>query len=107
MANTLFHHATGSGNIASTLAPTTSWQLEEIRLHLSAAGAANNLTATIDSITGATYNIVLLTQDMTAVVDLVWKPSSPMEFKLGDELDIAWTNGSSRDYGLEIIFKGI
>jgi len=99
--------ATGAAAIATTLAPGVPWQLEEIRVHLSAAGAANDLTATIDHGTAAAYDIVILTQDMTTVVDLVWSPDRPMEFAEDDELDIAWTNGSSRTYGLEIIFKGI
>jgi len=105
---TLTHRATAtSGAIASTLAPGVAWQLEEIRVHLDAAGGAGDLTATIDHSAGATYDIVVLTQDMTAVTDLIYKPSRPMEFLAGDELDIAWANASDNDYGLEIVFKGI
>ena len=99
--------ATGAAAIDSTLAPGIAWQLETIKVHLSAAGAAGDLTATINNGTSAVYDVVLLTQDMTTVVDLVWKPDLPMEFAEDDELDIAWANGSSRTYGLEIIFKGI
>ena len=72
-----------------------------------AAGGAGDLTATINHGTNAVYDIVLLTQDMTAVTDLVWSPERPMEFLPGDELDIAWANANTRTYGLEIIYKGI
>ena len=107
MATTRTHHSTGAAAIASTLAPGTAWQLESIRVHLSAAGGAGDLTATINSGTGATYDAVVLTQDMTSVVNLVWSPERPMEFLPDDELDIAWANVGTKTYGLEIIFKGI
>ena len=99
--------ATGAAAIASTLAPGVAWQLESIRVHLSAAGGAGDLTATINHGSAAAYDVVLLTQDMTAVVDLVWSPDRPMEFLAGDELDIAWANTGTKTYGLEIVFKGI
>lgn len=104
---TLTDRTTGAVAIAKTLAPGVPWQLESIRVHLSAAGGAGDLTATIDHGQGAVYDIVLLTEDMTAVVDLVWTPERPMEFLADDELDIAWANASTRTYGLEIVFKGI
>jgi len=107
MATTRTQRATGAAAISTTVAPGVAWQLESIRVHLSAAGGAGNLTATIDHGTGAPYDIVLLTQDMTTVVDLVWSPNRPMEFLPGDELDIAWANAGTKTYGLEIIFKGI
>lgn len=102
-----FHRETGAVAIASTLAPSTDWQLESIRVHLSAAGGAGDLTATIDHGSNAVYDILLLTQDMTAVTDLVWHCERPMEFLAGDELDIAWANANTRTYGLEIVYKGI
>jgi len=102
-----YFRATGAAAIASTLAPGVAWQLESIRIHLSAAGASGNLTATIDHSAGTVYDIVLLTQDMTSVVNLVWTPERPMEFQSGDELDIAWANAGTKTYGLEIIWKQI
>jgi len=107
MAITRFHRATGSSNISSTLTPETAWQFEEVRVHLSAVGAANDFTLTIDNAKGAAYDILILTQDMTSITDLVWQAERPMEFASGDKLVAAWTNGSSRTYGLEIIWKGI
>lgn len=107
MATTRTHRATGAAAIASTLAPGAAWQLESIRVHLSAAGASGSLTATLDHGAGAAYDIVLLTQDMTAVVDLVWSPERPMEFLAGDELDIAWANAGTKTYGLEVVWKAV
>jgi len=107
MATTRTHRATGAVAIASTLAPGVAWQLESIRVHLSAAGGAGDLTATIDHGSNAVYDILILTQDMTAVTDLVWSPERPMEFLADDELDIAYANANTRTYGLEIVYKGI
>jgi hypothetical protein len=102
-----FHRATGAIAIASTLDPVQTFQLEEFRLHLSAAGGAGNLTITLDAIAGAAYDTVLFTQDMTSVVDLHWQPTRPINFSNGDKLVIAWANASTRTYGLEIIWSAI
>ena len=107
MATTRFHRATGGVAIASTLAPGTAWQLESIRVHLSAVGGAGDLTATLDHGTHAVYDVVIATQDMTAVTDYVWHCERPMEFDADTELDIAYANANTRTYGLEIIWKSI
>ncbi len=100
-----FSRATGAVAIATTIAPGVPWQLEGIRVHLSAAGGAGNLTATVDNGAGAVYDVVILTQDMTSVVDLVWNTGCPLDFEAGDELDIAWANAGTKTYGLEVIWK--
>lgn len=97
---------TGAADVAATLAPGAAFELREIRVHLSAAGGANNLTVTADSGLGAAYDVVHLTQDMTSVVNLciIFQPEEKM-FGATDELDFAWTNGSTRTYGLEVVYK--
>ena len=105
ITDTSVERETGSAAIAKTLAPAAPWQLEEIRVHLSAAGGAGDLTATVDHGIAAVYDIVILTQDMTSVVDLVWSPDEPMKFAAGDELDIAWANAEGKTYGLEIVWR--
>jgi hypothetical protein len=94
-----------TGAVAKTVAPAAKWQLNEIRIHLSAAGGAGNLTATMDAGAGAAYDSVIYTKDMTSVVDLVWIPDSPIVFSATDELDIAWANASNRTYGLEVVYS--
>jgi len=101
----VIERATGAIAIAKTIAPGQKWALREIRVHLSAAGGAGNLTATIDSGTAPAYDTIVITQDMTAVTDLEWQPDFPMIFDAGDELDIAWANANTRTYGLEVIYS--
>lgn len=97
--------ATGAAAIATTLAPNTPFQLEEIRVHLSAAAATvENLTVTVDSGTNAVYDVVLLTQAMNTVADVVYQPTRPLFFEKGDEIDVAYANTNTRTYGLEIIW---
>ena len=105
------YYVTGTGDIAATMPamPTnnvSSIELVSIRLHLSAVGGANIFTATLDSHLGAEYDTVLLTQDMTSVTNL-FQTYLPGEAILDGETDlvIAWTNGSGRTYGLEILYK--
>lgn len=100
------HRATGTtGAINSTLTPTGSFQLLEVRLHLSDVGAAGSFTCTLDSGTAAVYDVVIVTQDMTSVKDYVFQPDFPMIFDSGDKLAFAFPNASNRTYGLEVKYK--
>ena len=94
--------ATGNIAIATTVAPSGAWRLDMVKIHLNGAGGAGNLTITMDAIAGGTYDTVLLTQDMTAVVDMVWLPDNELLFTAGDEIDIAWANAGGKIYGLEV-----
>ena len=97
--------ATGSGAVATTLAPGKAFQLLEVRVHLSSASATSeNLRITMDAGAGAAYDSVLYSEDMDTVADLV-VTFTDRYFSSTDELDIAWTNTDARTFGLEIIYK--
>jgi hypothetical protein len=100
-----FSNTTGAAAIAKTVTAATAWDLYEIRIHLSAAGGEGNLTATMDAAAGAAYDVLLLTQDMTAQTDYVYHPEYPIHFAAGDELDIAWANAQTKTYGLTVIYR--
>jgi len=72
---------------------------------LSAAGGAGNMTITINRAAGAAYDLVIATQDMTAVVDYHLIPTRPIYLFAGDTLDVAWANAGTKTYGLEIIYR--
>ena len=98
---------TNNQPIDFTLAPGIAWQLEEIRVHLGAGGAAGDLTATVDAAAGAPYDVVVLTQDMNGTTDVVYQPTRPIIFNSGDELDIAYSNTGAATYGLEVVYSAI
>ena len=105
-----FHNATGAVALASTLAPTVEFEIVEIRIHLSAAGGAVgdvNFTATVDSGQAAAYDFVMVTQDMTLLTDYLYQPSQPLVFEAGDEIDFAYANGSTRTYGLTVVYREV
>jgi hypothetical protein len=104
--------ATGAAAIAaSTGAFTQAFELDNITLHLSAAGTtAENFTVTLDAVTDAAYDTVLVTQDLStdSVVDLVLTPEKdglPKLYAVGDAIDVAWPNTETRTYGLRIVGK--
>ena len=99
--------ATGAAAVDMTIAPGVPWQLESIRIHLSAGGAATNLTATVDAGAGAAYDVALATQAMGGVTDYFYKPDFPIPFGPDDELDIAYANGGGATYGIEVYYQGI
>ena len=94
----------GSGVLAYTLDPDSQWQLEEVRLHLDAAGGAGNFTVTLESRLGSAYAVVFNTQDMSSVTDEHYQPTRPLQFEKGDKLALAWANANSRQWGLELVF---
>lgn len=90
-----------------TIAPGIAFQIEEIRVHLSAGGAATDLTATLDAGAGAAYDCVLIRQDMDNVTDLVYQPTRPIICQVDDEVDIAYANGGGATYGIEVYYSAI
>ena len=97
--------ATGAAAIDFTVAPTTQFQLNEVRVHLSAGGAATNLTITLMAADGPEYSQVLLTQAMGAVTDIILLPAQPHDFVAGDGIVVEYANGGAATYGLDVIWS--
>lgn len=103
---------TGDGAIDFNLEPTiggvsVDYKIIEVRLHLSAAGAAGNLIISIDSDEDPVYNTILVIEDMATVTDFVWRPTPRALFPAGDKVNINWANASGRTYGLEVIWAHV
>lgn len=94
----------GSGVLSYTLDPESTFQFEEVRLHLDAAGGAGDFTVTLQSRLGSAYNTVFNTQDMSSATDEHYQPTRPLQFEKGDKLLLAWANANSRQWGLEVGF---
>ena len=110
--NYLFSNTSWADNGGQTVIPTNkegdacTFVISTIKIHLSAAGGASeNLVISIDSGQGAAYDIVLLTQDMNTVQDLVYQPDFVIPFKIGDEIDVTYANTNSRTIGMEICYR--
>jgi len=95
-------NATGAVAINTTIAPGRAFALESVSVHLNGAGGAGNLTVTVDAAAGAAYDVVLLTQDMTSVVNMHWQPERPIELSNGDKVVVAWANAGTKTYGLTV-----
>jgi hypothetical protein len=102
--------ATGTAAIAaSTGAFTQAFELDNITLHLSAAGTTSeNFTVTLNAFDGAAYDTVLVSEDLStdSVIDLVLTPEEdgiPTLYAIGDAIDVAWPNTETRTYGLRIV----
>lgn len=96
---------TGSAAISYSLDKDRVILVKQVRLHLSAAGGAGDLTITLNSALGAAYDVNIVTEDMTLVTDLIWNPNGDLFYLAPDDtLDIAWANANTRTYGLEILY---
>lgn len=88
------------------LDPGRGFQLEEVRLHLSAAGGSSeNFTTTVQSAAGDEYNAVLNTQDMNAATDEHYQPTRPVFLAKGDTLLFEWANSNTKTWGLEVVWS--
>lgn len=97
--------STGSAAISTSITtPVTGlqWKFKELRISLDAVGQSGALTITINDATGAAYDHVLLTQDMTAVQYLRYVPDGEVILQPTDTIDIAWANANTHTYGLVV-----
>lgn len=102
----LYATATGAAAINTTVSPGRPFALESVAVHLSAAGGAGDLTVTLDANAGAAYDVILLTQDMTSIADLLWQPDRPIELAKDDKIVVAWANAGAKTYGLTVRYWG-
>jgi hypothetical protein len=100
---------TGAQALAETLDPGGSFQLEEVRLHLSAAGGtgSENFTVKVDSANGSEHDVVLAAQDMQSLADYVFHPTRPKEFAKDDAIVFSWANAARKTWGLEVLYRSI
>ena len=107
MSPYIFTYSTGAGAIAETLDPDQIILIMEVRLHLSATGGAfaGAFTVTIDSDTGAAYDILLSSTAMPAVQDVHYQPTAPIVINYLDEVDFVFDNPNARTWGLEIVHR--
>ncbi|MBE7462870.1 MAG: hypothetical protein HS116_05170 [Planctomycetes bacterium] len=106
MSRPYVHRATGAASLAITVTPSGSeWELLALRIHLSGAAAAENLTITLDAAAGAAYDTVVYSKAMSGLTDVLEVFARPIPFNAGDALVIAWANGNSRTYGLELLWR--
>lgn len=96
-----FTPTTGAGAVSIALTDTKTWILTQIGIHLSKAGASGNLVVKVDAIDGSAYDVVLLTQDMTLITDLLWTESVVLQ--AGDIVNITWANAGSATYGIKCV----
>ena len=98
---------TGVAAIDSSITPDQDFYLDEIRLHLDAVGGAGTLTITLNSKHGSEYDVLIVSQDMTLVQDLIYQPDVKRHFSLGDSITVAWANAGGKTYGLEFVYTEI
>ena len=64
----LYSRDTGSDAINFTLNPNRAFQLEELRLHLSAVGGADNITVTLDAFAGEEFDTLLTDEEQMIMI---------------------------------------
>jgi len=94
---------TGTGAIAASARSTPGGsKLVAVLVHLSAGGAAANLTVKLNSVQGTEYDTTFVTQAMSGLLDYAYIPTNPMVLSPGDTVDVAYAN-TTPTYGVTII----
>ncbi|KKM19639.1 hypothetical protein LCGC14_1653590 [marine sediment metagenome] len=96
--------------IANTLAPKTPFRLLSFDIEINTAGTTSeSLTITKDALAGATYDVLILTQNTKtpAITSLHVPFGVGYEYEGGDELDCAWPNTENRTYGLTWTYQTV
>jgi hypothetical protein len=99
------YYATGAAAISKSFPNSdTPCVVRGIRLHFDAASTTSeNFTITLNDKTGAAYDTVLYSLDLSvsSVVDLYY--AEPVYLEAGDYIDIAYANTDTNTYGLTIL----
>ena len=102
--------ATGAVAIAASVAAIKATEVIQITLNLNLAPTTSeSLTVTINSVSGAAYDTLIYSLDLStaSTTDLLWQPSEDLWLMPGDSLDIAYTNTDKRTYGLSVVTKEV
>lgn len=100
-----WYKGTGAINIAIDFSENA--QLEEVRLHLSAASAAEDFATKISSGLGEEFDMVLDTKAMSGLADYQYHPTRPKFIASGDQLNITKTNAAELTWGVEVLWRNV
>ena len=99
------YYATGAAALSKSFPNSdTPCVVRNIRLHMSAAPTTSeNFTITLNDKTGAAYDTVLFSSDLSvaSVTDILY--AEPIYLEAGDYVDIAFANTDTGTYGLTIL----
>lgn len=94
---------TSSATANVWLQQNDDWKFVGFEIHLNSASATSeNLTVTIDSGLGAAWDVLVYSQDMNTVQDLLYYPEKEIPMAAADILKFAWTNTNGELFGLKV-----
>ena len=98
-------YSSGTTTIAVSFQSTFSWNLHELRFHLSTGKAeGSTFTVVVNSSLGGVHDVEIVRQAMVNVKDLHYLPTRPVRLSAGDTLDCSWVDETTSKWGLEAIF---
>jgi hypothetical protein len=82
-------------------------QVHQVRLHLSAASAAEDFVTKIDSGIDQRFDVVLDTKAMNGLTDYVYRPYLPDYLRSDDDLLITKTNAAALTWAITVVYDEI
>ncbi len=100
----------GAAAVSVKLLPTDdAFTLKELRFNLTTALAVATAATTMVinlNASSTRYNVILFSQAMVGITDLVWIPDVPLSVGEQESLTVTWANdaASFKAWGLEAIY---
>lgn len=98
------YYASAAASMSEDFNPGFAYELESVRLHLSTAHASVvDFNAVVSAAQGSRYDLLLFSQAMNGVKDLLWQPTRPYIFDYNDHIDFSMIMSAANNYGLTIV----
>lgn len=90
-----------NGAVTESLDPAGQFfKLTEVRLHFSTAFVSTqDFTVRISSAKGSAHNLMLLSQALSGVRDLLWQPDQEIQLLSDDQIVFFWSQNSGVNIG--------
>ena len=99
-----------NGAVTESLNPTGQFfKLAEVRLHFSTAFASvADFIVRLSSAKGSAHNLILLSQALSSVRDLLWQPDQELMMLSDDQIVLSWSQASGvNTAGLNVLGWGV
>lgn len=96
---------TGSGVIAESFTAAADADIVEVRLLLSDTTTTETFTVTLDSVQAAVHDGVFVSQAMSGLSTVIWRPEKDVPIRATGQLDFALANAVGNTWGIEVIAR--
>ncbi len=96
---------TGSGAMAESFTAAGDVDIVEVRVLLDDITTTEPLTITLGSVQAAVHDANFVTQGMSGVSSVIWRPEKDVALRATEQLDFALANAAGNTWGIEVVAR--